>query len=330
MSKEKWPVGQGQLLNQTAEKLPAVEVDNEVIWINPNISSPFKFEMGKRCPLGLLLLMRNTPLPQSAKKTEIEIWEGHSRSGILGRVVTSDKQGHLYRDIDLKGIGMFGYQIREAGHETAPRGLLDYPCALQEAEMAEELHQLGIKTARTLAIIKLNCLIEDNQARPVSWFTGRGYIYPPRIPVVAVRAFTVKTRLADLNLNTLYGTKSQTRPVPIQIADTISLIEWQFGEFIDINDRASYLVWLAKTAGRQLGLLHRAGYCHHYLSSHNITADGTIVDYDSVERESREFTTDFLKLKTTIRDLAGGDYATAHKIYCALEESYTLGKLGIK
>lgn len=34
-----------------------------------------------------------------------EVSGSHTRSGILGRVIFSDKEGRLYRDIDLKGIG---------------------------------------------------------------------------------------------------------------------------------------------------------------------------------------------------------------------------------
>jgi len=43
------------------------------------------------------------------------------------------------------------------------------------------------------------------------------------------------------------------------------------------------LEWFAKTLGENLAKLHNAGYFHGYVSEHNVTLDGCIVDLDSVD-----------------------------------------------
>ena len=97
------PVGKAKKLEVQTETLPFVEVENEVVWENPNLNIPFKLEVGKPTNLGLFL----SPEVKSFKKTQklgVEI--GHGRSALLGRVIISDKfSGETYRDIDTKGGG---------------------------------------------------------------------------------------------------------------------------------------------------------------------------------------------------------------------------------
>lgn len=56
--------------------------------------------------------------------------------------------------------------------------------------------------------------------------------------------------------------------------------------------KESYCYWLARNLGEQIGKMHFAGFRHNYLSLHNITADGRIVDYDSVEENQTDFQKD--------------------------------------
>lgn len=303
MSKE-WPIGQGQLLNQRAEKLPAICVDNKVVWINPNINAPFQLELGKKCDLGLLFLMRNTNGKQPSFFPEIR--DGHNRSGILGRVVISDRQGNLYRDIDLKGLNMFGYTICEDGRENAPRGLLDYSPAVSEAKITEKLHSDGIPTYRVIAIMELHQLIDGaSQPREVDWFKRQNIIRPDRTPVVSVRAFFIKTRLADIDYLDLDGTNYARNQVSPQFLDGLSLINQQHHLALDPQNPLSYLKWVAKTAGARLALFQRKGWCHGSLSQHNITFDARIADCASVRQtnDSLDFFESYRRLRQTLIEM---------------------------
>src|SRR3989344_5879239 len=93
----------GKEISEGVEKLSAVEVQNEVIWVNKNIEFPFSVEKGGNNRLGMFL----TPKSQTEdeKPYHLEVRPRHRRSGILGRVVFKDKEGRLYRDVDLKGVG---------------------------------------------------------------------------------------------------------------------------------------------------------------------------------------------------------------------------------
>lgn len=333
MSKE-WPIGLGARLNQKIEKRPAYPIDNTVIWVNPNMISPFNFKIGERSPLGMqfqtaedgLVLHHyfdRIPRPNAL----LGIQHEHTRCGILGRIVIADNQGNLYRDIDLKGVGKPTHPPSEGDYPSAPLGLFDYECALYDAEMAEILTAKGIKTSRTLAILRLNELYDAFMLKgEIQYFKDKGIINPDRVPVIAVRAFSVKTRIIDLENYDFDGTADWTGHVSPLFADGIASVNAQYGLKLDSNHPQEYLKWLAKTSAEQLALIHLAGKCHRYISRHNVTVDGRIVDYDSLEPFSKsEARSDIMNLSylwkymwlplNREKELTGITYETYHKVY---------------
>lgn len=149
------------------------QVKNTVLAVNPGIEIPFKLEEGKQSPLGLFAeaAFEDEPLLETPEgKRIMEAWPKHGRSAILGRVVFQDKEGRLYRDVDLKGIGFLnpsagGKEIQVwrpglADDTNQTRvGLLDSGIAFADYQLTEEFLNAGIRTCRVIAIIGLEEVI---------------------------------------------------------------------------------------------------------------------------------------------------------------------------
>lgn len=101
------PIGSVEKIIKEREKLtlPVENVKNTVVSINPAFpEAPFKLEQGKPTRLGLFFTSSQT---KEAKSLTISPEEKEGRSGLLGSIVFRDKDGLLYRDVDLKGTGYF-------------------------------------------------------------------------------------------------------------------------------------------------------------------------------------------------------------------------------
>ncbi len=104
------PIGEAKKLGEhTIKKWKDREVlfspvKNNVLMVNPNISSPLKLEKGKTSPIGLFADKTRTK-PSEAGQIGLEILPRHLRSTLLARAIFRDNQGNLYRDIDIKGAG---------------------------------------------------------------------------------------------------------------------------------------------------------------------------------------------------------------------------------
>lgn len=319
MSRAEYPIGRPY---PSRETLPAVTVSNEVVWVNPNLNIPFDLRLGQPCDLGMLFLMRGRKPETPAIKTfHLEIMDGHNRSGLLGRVILSDNQGNGYRDVDVKGTGMFGYFVAEDGRENAPRGLLDLPWALEEAKITEKLHSQTIPTYRVIAIMRLSQLLDEtSQPREIAWFKERRIIHPERTPVIAVRAFVIKTRLSDINYLDLGGSSNYRRNnVSPQFLDGLALINQQYHVTLDPRNPLNYLKWLAKTIGLRLALFQRKGWFHDSLSQHNITIDGRIVDCAAVKKTNQDsdFYAGYARTRHTLIEL--GETISAQAVKEILE-----------
>src|SRR3990170_5905107 len=182
--------------------LPATQVSNEVVWVNPEIEIPLRLKVGEPTDLGVFL----TPSPSGVNTTRLEISPIHRRSAILGRAVFKDKDGKFYRDIDLKGIG---FVTEEGGVGAVGKtkvvdidgvlGRLEIAKALQHQEISEALLKAGIRTYRDLAIIKLNQIINANgQAISIEDAIKAGILDEGSQPAIEVRGFTTKYRVADV------------------------------------------------------------------------------------------------------------------------------------
>jgi len=274
------PVGLGKEA-ESKETLPAIEVANEVSWVNPAFpEAPFDLKKGKSTDLGLFL----TPQPKEGSFS-LGVSSEHGRSALLGQVIFKDKEGRFYRDIDLKGIGHVGGCVGKLkvnpvdfDHCSSERisGILDEGYVLSAVEMSEKFLKAGIRTERYLAIIELKEIVDD-KGEKVSIAEIKKEKAMPKdvVPVVGVRAFGTKHRIVDVNENPEIDENS--------LEDARRMVAQELG----INEKdfsmEDYLKWFAKTLGKNVGLMHKNKWCHKYLSTHNITLDCRIIDLDSVE-----------------------------------------------
>lgn len=281
--KRQIPIGTGRE-SEPKEDLPAVEVDNEVIWVNPDFPElPLDIKEGEPTKLGMFL----TPRPREGEKTfDLKVLEGHGRSGLLGRAIFKDTQGRLYRDIDLKGTGFIVggevFKVRPRGKESTS-GILNLDWAKYAKDMSEKFLRAGIRTERYIALIKLNEIIDEKgKIISIGEAKDRGMINQEEKPVIAVRAFGTKFRIGNV--------LGRRRKKEEMLADAKKMVVQELG----IDDRSfssdDYLEWFAKTTGENLGLMHKNKWHDIYLNLDNITLDCRFVDLDSVEDFSSEGT----------------------------------------
>lgn len=293
------------------EKLPAVEVKNKVIFVNPAIHAPFKLEEGKPSKLGLFLkpktkkpelnfierIVTRFIKPKEEKQFNLGTMSGHGRSAILGRVVFDDDERRMYRDIDLKGIGRIipkmdtvcvGEIIEKIGEYSNEAkeayGLLRLSSAYHDKDMSEAFLAAGIRTHRVIAIISLSEMIDNTGNRIKVEDAQKLNIIPESVkPVISVRAYGTKYRLdefvgqfKELGSNLKPEMKSDI------LNDAMTIVAQELGKNPEEFSKIEYLEWLAATIGQGVGRMHKNGWYHAWLLTHNITLDGRITDLDSV------------------------------------------------
>ena len=280
------PLGAGGELEKQKETLPTTEVDNEVIWTNPAFEGqlPFKLEEYKRTNLGLFLSPEG-----SADSKQVEIHEFHTRSAILGRVIFRDKDGSLYRDVDIKGLGSSEsrrqYKGLRYGGVNAVPGILDEASALKDQYFEEKLFEAGVRTPRTLALVRLREILTE-RSKPVSigkakkrnFFSRKKKALPQEInPVLSIRAFGTRMRVEDI-----WEPENKNRLLYIKDAKELvaSELKTEAKDFSDIK----YLEWFSLTLGQNIGRMHRNNMAHNNLGTHNVTLDCRIVDFDTVSQ----------------------------------------------
>lgn len=299
------PIGEAQRINQfTSDNwkeyfIRLGQVKNTVLWVNPDVYIPFRLEVGKPSPLGLFVenVLKEKPDNSQEGKIIAEVWPYHNKSVILGRAIIGDNEGRVYRDIDMKGIGhvdRYGSrcvigQLGYSGGGNNRYGLLDREVAEYDREMTDKFLKLGIRTNRTLAIIGLEEVISGGKiisARELK----KIYDIPDKFePVLTLRAFRTRSRIKDLLKSDLEEAL---------ITDAKKLVSEEIGLGRVMSDE-EYWMWFAKTIGRNVGLLHAEKLSHGYLTEHNITLDGSVVDLDSVGECSEKNLYDDL---STLRD----------------------------
>jgi len=319
--KQELPTGKAKELSEFTQEnwrehlLLFSQVKNKVIEVNPDVYTPLKLEEGKSSPLGLFAeaaFQEKPPQELPEGKQVLEFWPQHRRSALLGRVLFADREGRIYRDIDLKGVGYFtsgieiegGKQkeitkIRKPGEKLSTGGrfgLLDADIAAFDRQMSEEFLSAGIRTHRVLAIIELEEIILNGKKLSVEEARKANIIDEELNPVVEVRAFGIKTRVDDFT----FGKKTSDLPL---IEDAKKLLSQELGRKETLSNE-EYAEWFTKTLGKNAGLMHKNGWGHNYSFSHNITLDCRIVDLDSVseltEDNQRE---DLRDIKSTVATL---------------------------
>jgi len=205
----------------------------------------------------------------------------------------TDKDGTIYRDVDLKGVGYFGSpddkkaSVIELGKKrwTAAgyvlpsesfTGILDEDFAFFDYQMSEAFIKKGIRTTRTIAIIKLEELISNGKKITLKEARNQGFLGKDMTPVIEVRAFATKLRVADLP-----GQWMETKELIIE--DAKKIVSRELGLKETMPDK-EYTEWFAETLGRNVALIHKNGWFHDYLTPHNITLDCRIPDLDGVSK----------------------------------------------
>ncbi|MDO8496074.1 MAG: hypothetical protein Q7S43_01330 [bacterium] len=310
------PVGIGGAeLKKDRETLPAIEVANEVAWVNNKMNSPFDLKVGRQSRLGMFL----TPNPQEGENIfNLEVSESHTRSGILGRVIFNDKEGRLYRDIDLKGMGYItsgpdvdgkGYK-REVGqvlgsygkisgeqsqfsYFLGTTGIANQELIRRDIDFSEKFLKAGIRTHRVIAVIDLTEIIdEDGKKISIAAAKEKDILSKEDEPVIEVRAFGVRSRLFDLMNHSKNIASDGTLPPKARkiLDDAKSFVtQEQNINLANFTDDA-YFKWLADTIAINIARMCHHGWVSGYLTVHNITLDARLVDLDSVIvfREDRD------------------------------------------
>lgn len=274
----KLPTGLGQEeLSKNRETLPVAEVTNEVTWKNEAFPDlPFKLSVGESSSLGVFVTN-----DKSQATSRVEVSGGHNRSGLLARVLFADRDGIKYRDVDLKGIGANQYDnekgqyvSRSIDSDTVDQlrtyGGLNRLAAENDVKMSELFINLGIKTHRVIAIIRLGGVIDrDEHKISIDEAREKGMIFPGHDLVIEVRAFGIHSRLNDAD--------------DLIIEDGRRFMAQELGRPENKFDKEAYSYSLTATIARNIGLMHGAGFVHGALTGGNITMDGRIVDLDSVK-----------------------------------------------
>ncbi|MBI2640061.1 MAG: hypothetical protein HYW90_04215 [Candidatus Sungbacteria bacterium] len=314
-----WPVGTGEKFfkERAKERLPALEVKNTVTWVNPAFKeAPFRLKLGKPTDLGIFFTPQPEEYPEEKVRKPIIMREwGKGRSGLLGSAVFRDKESRLYRDVDVKGIGVFqrnptavlDVQPKSGEHAHEAFGLMDDDYARIDRNNSEKFLKAGIRTHRVVAISDLEEII-DAEGKKISIAEGkrRGIIPPEMNPVVQVRAFGTKERIGYLR--DFGGPARQT-----VLDDAKALVAQEQSRDPGNFSMGEYLKWFAEALGVQVAKMRKLKVFHGYLTGHNITLDCRIVDLDSVKPigVARLFRDEALKINTTYEQLYENDKVDA-------------------
>lgn len=282
--------------------VPVVEVANEATWVNaafPNL--PFRLERGKASDLGLFL-GSDAPYGAPSSDGELEVTRQHTRSALIGRVVFGDSEGNRYRDVDIKGGGATFWndhydpegphgdveneyaqpKVQAPGPKprysnwASSRGILDRKYAERDRTLSEFLHRNGVRTHRTLAILKLKEISLHGKRVSITEAKLAKAVGLLEEPVIQVRAFGTRARIANL-----YGSGGAYR------TDAMAMVASELGIPAAEFSKEQYYGWFAKTYGEQVARLHSLGYFHGFLSPHNVTLDCRLTDFDTVQKLPR-------------------------------------------
>ncbi len=288
-------------------------------------------EEGQSTPLGIFVEAVTSSVrgsPTGTGRRRMEYVEGHNRSVLVGQVLFVDKEGRVYRDIDLKGVGYVGSGLYAheivvkkpgADHPQGGRyGLVERDTAFPDYDNSEQFLKAGIRTYRILGIVWLKELVVDGKKITLEEAIKEGIIDEDFHPVLEVRGFGTKARVAEA-LKIKYAAKA--------LKDAKSLVARELGRE-DMSDQ-EYLDWFAKTLATNVALMHKNGWYHKYLTNHNITLDCRIVDLDSVcsLKAEIERSRDFYSARVSLEDLLLGIHLRSVSANSSVDFTKDLGEL---
>lgn len=257
-------------------------VKNKVIWINPEISLPLNIRNGRPTPLGVFAHTSSDGLNPYAIR--LEHWPSHSRSAFITRAFFADKSGRIYRDIDIKGAGAIkgnGYsqpQVELPGQrlDNGDRyGLMYEADARHDSEMAEFLTRFGVRTHRSLALIKLEEIVYGQKVISTAEAKRSGIIDGDSY-VIQVRGYGTKARLAEYMDNVDENAKEAASHF---LSDAITVVSKELGLNHDMTID-EYWRWFDFQFQNNLAILQKLNVAHRWITPHNVTLDARFVDLD--------------------------------------------------
>jgi len=332
------PIGTGgEFVNERVkETLPALEVKNTVLWRNPAFKDtmPFKIERGKQTNLGIFFTPKPEEYPEEKARRPVIMPEGYKgRSGLLGTVIFQDRDGQLYRDVDIKGIGKFqkpdqesilgamtgtgNFGVGTTGHikktgAQEAEGLMDYEFALRDTNYSEKFLKAGIRTHRVISIAEPEEIIdEEGKKITIAQAKKLKIISKEMHPVFEIRALGTKERIAYLQPNVSLERRKTA------YGDAKAMIAQELGKDPDKFSPEEYLTWFTETLGRQTAKIRKLKLFHGYITEHNITLDCRIVDLDSVQTihealaDKKEISRNLGAIMETEQDFYEHDYEYA-------------------
>lgn len=296
-------------------KLPATQVDNEVVLTNTNAFPALNIEQGSKSPLGVFY---SNNFEDTERLMEVdEYFAQASRMGKYGKMIFSDNEGRLYRDITVKGIG--GYKRKFNPREKDPKikltsvvppnqkihpsslGVGNMWDAVKDVELSERLIKAGVRAPRPVAVLKLKEVVIDTDKKvTVEEAKNKGVLAKNEEPAAYIRAFGVETRMNALN---------QIR----HFTDFDSMIQdaknfLRYSKLLNSDDDQSYLQYLLGTQAKNVKIMHSLNLIHCNLErGQNFTLDGEMLDFDSLEDVSSD--TDIKKAQRLENDFKGAKKA---------------------
>lgn len=260
---------------------PTQEVENEVVWVNPKLKTPFDLEVGKKSELGVFVV---NPKPEIKSQIELGVEYCHGRSGYLGKFDISDDKGTKFPHIDLKGIGYIGslgYEFDPKVFEIARRdshatnGLWRKDKAQREIEITENINDLGIRTNRILALLEIKEIaLPNGQKITVEKAKTKDMMHQFEKPVIGIRAYRFRDRI-----------EHHMKYSNLLIHEAKSELEEELGQEMSWQQ---YLTWFCQNLGKNLADIHKANYYHGAPEEHNQTLVAETVDFGLGEVNNRK------------------------------------------
>jgi len=274
--------------------LPAVQVDNVVEWVNPDVELPFSLVPGSATEAALMVLPHGSYTKADAMV--LAVW-GHRRSVLVAREPFSDAGGATYRDIDSKGSGYvdwspeksepgapekglvgMGFEGGNWGNDRSnPLGLLDINAARRDQAFGEIFSEGEVRVALPLAIIRLKEIVDkDGKKISIDEARRRGILEEDFDPAIELRGFGTRHRVNNWgNLGPAMSREG--------LNDAMSLVVNEIGIDPEEFTPKVYLLWFARTFGEQMRKIHEMGFAHGGLHDGNLTLDCRLADFDTAQ-----------------------------------------------
>ncbi|VVB77116.1 Uncharacterised protein [uncultured archaeon] len=276
---------------------PVSQVDGKLMKLNrrvlPNL--PLKAdEIDRR-----LSVMVNWSDSKANQGLELKGLYNHSRVLSLN-VKFADRYGNAYDYLAFKGVGIpkksknggickkpvyFNVFDSEAvfGMERTQNALHDWECS-------NLFLRNGMHTTVPVALIKLGGVLSIDGKHVTLDEAVKGRVLPETrecrdrqckfVPVLYLKGFSEIARVVDMDYYS-YMSAANERGLGIR----------------------EYTNMLMRESARNVAIIHNLGFAHGYLTSHNIAADGAVVDFDSISSaDPRSIAKDVEKAMNTLEE----------------------------